>query len=98
MSARLNADFLFFSRLIFRMMIKHKKCFVLFVLFVLLVAQLSVFELEFVPTVNAADTTDYVDNSTSNVDGVANKGTHSNFTAMQYGPDGIAVKLLCVPL
>jgi len=31
---------------------------------------------------------DYVD-QTSNVDGVADIGTHSNFTAMKYGPDGI---------
>jgi len=32
---------------------------------------------------------DYVDNNTSNVDGVADLGTHSNFTAQQYGPDSI---------
>jgi len=31
----------------------------------------------------------YVDNNTSNVDSSSNKGTHSNFTAMQQGPDGI---------
>jgi len=30
---------------------------------------------------------DYVDNNTSNVDSSADKGTHSNFTAQQYGPD-----------
>ncbi|UCD40189.1 MAG: hypothetical protein JSV87_01175, partial [Candidatus Bathyarchaeota archaeon] len=30
---------------------------------------------------------DYVDNDTSNVDSIADKGTHSNFTAQQYGPD-----------
>jgi hypothetical protein len=28
-------------------------------------------------------------NNTSNVDGLADKGTHSNFTAQQYGPDSI---------
>ncbi len=33
------------------------------------------------------DIEDYVDNDTSDVDGSANKGTHSNFTAQQYGPD-----------
>ena len=38
---------------IFRLMIRHKKCFALFVLFVLLVAQLSVFE--FVPSVKAQE-------------------------------------------
>ena len=32
---------------------------------------------------------DYVDNNTSDVDSSADKGTHSNFTAQQYGPDGI---------
>ncbi|MEM2293404.1 MAG: hypothetical protein QXX41_09025 [Nitrososphaerota archaeon] len=31
---------------------------------------------------------DYVDNI-SNVDGSPDKGTHSNFTAQQYGPDGV---------
>jgi len=36
-----------------------------------------------------ADINDFVDNNSSNVDGFANRGTHSNFTAMQYGPDGI---------
>ena len=29
----------------------------------------------------------YVDNNTSDVDSSADKGTHSNFTAQQYGPD-----------
>jgi hypothetical protein len=33
--------------------------------------------------------TDYVDNSVSNVDSSTGKGTHSNFTAQQYGPDSI---------
>jgi hypothetical protein len=32
---------------------------------------------------------DFVDSETSNVDGSANKGTHSNFTAQKYGPDSI---------
>lgn len=32
---------------------------------------------------------DYVDNNTSDVDSSADKGTHSNFTAQQYGPDSI---------
>jgi len=32
---------------------------------------------------------DYVDNNTSDEDGSADKGTHSNFTAQQYGPDSI---------
>jgi hypothetical protein len=31
----------------------------------------------------------YVDSNSSDVDLLPNKGTHSNFTAMQYGPDGI---------
>ncbi len=31
----------------------------------------------------------YVDNDVSNVDSSPDKGTHSNFTAQQYGPDGI---------
>jgi len=30
---------------------------------------------------------DYVDNNTSDVDSNADKGTHTNFTAQQYGPD-----------
>jgi len=33
------------------------------------------------------NTQDYVDNNSSNVDSSDNKGTHSNFTAQQYGPD-----------
>jgi PKD repeat protein len=32
---------------------------------------------------------DFSDNNTSNVDGVADIGTHSNFTAQRYGPDSI---------
>ncbi|MDH5634506.1 MAG: PKD domain-containing protein, partial [Candidatus Bathyarchaeota archaeon] len=32
---------------------------------------------------------DYVDNNTSNVDGIADIGNHSSFTAQQYGPDSI---------
>jgi len=32
---------------------------------------------------------DYVDNNTSNVDSITNKGTHSNFTAQQYAPDSV---------
>jgi hypothetical protein len=32
---------------------------------------------------------DYVDNNTSDVDTSADRGTHSNFTAQQYGPDSI---------
>jgi hypothetical protein len=32
---------------------------------------------------------DYVDNNMSNVDSSSDKGTHSNFTAQQYGPDSI---------
>ena len=32
---------------------------------------------------------DYVDNNSSDVDVSPNKGTQSNFTAQQYGPDGI---------
>jgi hypothetical protein len=36
-----------------------------------------------------ADTNDFVDSAVSDVDGSPNKGTHSNFTAQQYGPDGI---------
>jgi len=38
---------------------------------------------------STTDTNDAVDNNSSNVDGLGNKGTHSNFTATQYGPDGI---------
>ncbi len=32
---------------------------------------------------------DYVDNANSNVDSSPDKGTHSNFTAQQYGPDNV---------
>jgi len=35
------------------------------------------------------DASDSVDINTSNVDSSADKGTHSNFTAQQYGPDSI---------
>ena len=35
------------------------------------------------------DIEDYVDNNTSNVDSSADKGTHGNFSAQQYGPDSI---------
>jgi len=38
---------------------------------------------------SGTDTLDFVDNDMSNVDYSANKGTHSNFTAQQYGPDSI---------
>jgi hypothetical protein len=37
----------------------------------------------------STDINDFVDNDVSNVDGSANKGAHSNFTAQRYGPDGI---------
>jgi len=36
---------------------------------------------------SGTDTLDSVDNNTSNIDASADKGTHSNFTAQQYGPD-----------
>jgi len=32
---------------------------------------------------------DYVDNNTSNVDSITDKGAHSNFTAQQYAPDSV---------
>ena len=35
------------------------------------------------------ESTDYVDNNTSDVDSSADKGTHGNFSAQQYGPDSI---------
>jgi len=38
---------------------------------------------------SGTDTSDFVDNDTSDVDSSPNKGTHSNFTAQQYGPDSI---------
>ena len=34
-------------------------------------------------------TCDYVDNNTFDADSSADKGTHSNFTAQQYGPDSV---------
>jgi hypothetical protein len=40
-------------------------------------------------TVSAANTHNFVDNSNSDIDSTPNKGTHSNFTAQQYGPDSI---------
>ncbi len=36
---------------------------------------------------SGSDIKDYVDDNTSNVDSVTDKGAHSNFTALQYGPD-----------
>ena len=36
---------------------------------------------------SAAHTNDFIDNNVSNVDSSANKGSESNFTAQQYGPD-----------
>jgi hypothetical protein len=39
------------------------------------------------PLVTGTDVEDYVDNNTWDEDGIADKGTHSNFTAQQYGPD-----------
>ena len=41
------------------------------------------------PIVNGTDVEDYVDNNTSDVDNSTDRGTHSNFTAQQYGPDSI---------
>ena len=38
---------------------------------------------------SGTDTSDFVDNNTSNVDSNDDIGTHSNFTALQYGPDSI---------
>ena len=38
----------------------------------------------------SSDVQDFVDNDISNVDSMADNGTHSNFTAQQYGPDGIS--------
>jgi hypothetical protein len=40
-----------------------------------------------IANVTAAETHDFVDNNVSDVDTFADKGTHSNFTAQQYGPD-----------
>ena len=39
--------------------------------------------------VSAAMTYDFVDNNISDIDSSPDKGTHSNFTAQQYGPDSI---------
>lgn len=36
-----------------------------------------------------SNTQDFVDNNTSDVDSSADKGTHGNFSAQQYGPDSI---------
>jgi hypothetical protein len=36
---------------------------------------------------STTDINDFVDDDTSDVDGSLDKGTHSNFTAQQYGPD-----------
>jgi len=55
------------------------------IIFLVLLSQYAVFH--FVPVVRAADTTDYVDNNTSDVDSHAGHGTHSSFLAMQAGPD-----------
>ena len=38
---------------------------------------------------SGTDASDFVDIDTSDVDSSADKGTHSNFTAQQYGPDSI---------
>ena len=38
---------------------------------------------------SATDTSDFVDDNTSDVDSSADKGTHSNFSAQQTGPDGV---------
>jgi len=43
---------------------------------------------------SGTDTSDFVDNSTSDVDSSAGKGTHSNFPAQQAGPDGVMDTLL----
>jgi hypothetical protein len=42
-----------------------------------------------VTTPKTNETEGYVDNNTSDVDNSTNKGTHSNFTAMKYGPDSV---------
>jgi len=36
---------------------------------------------------SGTDTSDFVDNNLADVDSCSGKGTHSNFTAQQYGPD-----------
>ncbi len=38
---------------------------------------------------SGTNTEDYVDNNTSDVDSDTDEGTHSNFSAQQYGPDSI---------
>ncbi|UCC27610.1 MAG: hypothetical protein JSW29_05950, partial [Candidatus Bathyarchaeota archaeon] len=38
---------------------------------------------------STADTEDHVDNNTSDVDLVSDRGTHSDFAAQQYGPDTV---------
>jgi len=43
---------------------------------------------------SGTDTSDFVDNNTSDVDSSAGKGTHSNFPAQQAGPDGVMGTLL----
>ena len=43
---------------------------------------------------SGTDITDFVDNNTSDVGSPADRGTHSNFTAQQYGPDGMMDTLL----
>lgn len=61
--------------------------FAVIIILVLLLSQLAVLQFGFVPKVYAQGAEyDYVD-QVSNVDSVADKGTHSNFTAQQYGPD-----------
>ena len=37
---------------------------------------------------------DFVDNNNSNIDSIVDKGSHSNFTAQQYGPDLITDNLI----
>jgi hypothetical protein len=49
-------------------------------------------------TGSGTDITDYVDSNTSNVDGSPSRGTHSNFTAQQYGPDSVYDTLTESPL
>ena len=38
---------------------------------------------------SGSDIEDYVDNNTSDVDSITDKGAHSNFTAQQYAPDSV---------
>ena len=51
------------------------------------VSEISVNGTSATANVTAAETHDFVDNNVSDVDTSADKGTHSNFTAQQYGPD-----------